>query len=339
MSALPGPLVGWTVAMVAVSMLAHAVVLPATVLMAAGLILGRSVSPSVALRTALRRAPAVLAAGAIMLLGWAVIVAAGLGVAWVTAQLWLSILVMAGFVVLAAPFLLAVPAVILEGRSGWRAFGRGYRLADERLMYAGVTLLVGVLGVPALAWPGLDRLMPLLPDSIATAVTGVGYGVVGVPAVVFQAVVLARMFLFLPHESERERVSEEVLRLLPEGPPVNCLPHGSRQASDRELRDGRQVGRAGPGVRRQPDGRRRGRLLPWREGALGPPERGPRLLQRGQAGAGEGGVPAASVLVAPGALDPPRAGRSYAGRASALLGTAGWADPVPGADTIYDDSI
>ncbi|MGW4791894.1 hypothetical protein ACWEPC_05690 [Nonomuraea sp. NPDC004297] len=48
-----------------------------------------------------------------MLLGWAVIVAAGLGVAWVTAQLWLTILVMAGFVVLAAPFLLAVPAVIL----------------------------------------------------------------------------------------------------------------------------------------------------------------------------------------------------------------------------------
>ncbi|MBE1593264.1 hypothetical protein ACFPOI_21600 [Nonomuraea angiospora] len=223
LSALPGPLVGWTVAMGVVSMLAHAVVLPATVLMAAGLMLDRSVSPSVALRTALRRAPAMLAAGAIMLLGWVAIVAAGLGVAWVTAQVWLAILVMLGFAALAAPFLLAVPAVILEGRSGWRALGRGWRLGD-RLAYGGVTLLVGVLGVPALAWQGLDRLMPQLPDSIAAAVTGVGYGLVGVLATVFQAVVLARMFLFLPDESERERVSEEVLRLLPHGPPVPARP-------------------------------------------------------------------------------------------------------------------
>ncbi|MGW4791895.1 hypothetical protein ACWEPC_05695 [Nonomuraea sp. NPDC004297] len=91
-------------------------------------------------------------------------------------------------------------------------------------MYAGVTLLVGVLGVPALAWQGLDRLMPLLPASIVAAVTGVGYGVVGVLAVVFQGVVLARMFLFLPYESERERVSEEVLRLFPDGPPVPAGP-------------------------------------------------------------------------------------------------------------------
>ncbi|MFI7223234.1 hypothetical protein ACIBO5_08420 [Nonomuraea angiospora] len=223
LSALPGPLVGWTVAMGVVSMLAHAVVLPATVLMAAGLMLDRSVSPSVAMRTALRRAPAMLAAGAIMMLGWVAIVAAGLGVAWVTAQVWLAILVMVGLAALAAPFLLAVPAVILEGRSGWRALGRGWRLGD-RLAYDGVTLLVGVLGVPALAWQGLDRLMPLLPDSIAAAVTGVGYGLVGVLATVFQAVVLARMFLFPPDESERERVSEEVLRLLPDGPPVPARP-------------------------------------------------------------------------------------------------------------------
>ncbi|MFG1967319.1 hypothetical protein [Nonomuraea sp. NPDC049028] len=122
LSALPGPLVGWTVAMGVVSMLAHAVVLPAAVLMAAGLMLDRSVSPS----AALRRAPAMLAAGAIMLLGWAAIVAAGLGVAWATAQSCLSIFVMVGLAVFAAPFLLAVPAVILEGRSGWRALGRGY---------------------------------------------------------------------------------------------------------------------------------------------------------------------------------------------------------------------
>ncbi|MGW4967909.1 hypothetical protein ACWEPL_62770, partial [Nonomuraea sp. NPDC004186] len=224
LSTLPGPLVGWTVAMAVVSMLAHAVVLPATVLMAAGLMLDRSVSPSVALRTALRRAPATLAAGAIMLLGWAAIVAAGLGAAWVTAQLWLSVLVMVGLVVLAAPFLLAVPAVILEGRSGWRALGRGWRLAGDRLMNAAVTLLVAVLGVPALAWQGLERLMPLLPDSIVAAVTGVGYGVVGVLATVFQGVVLARVFLFLPYESGGKRVSEEVLRLLPDGPPVPARP-------------------------------------------------------------------------------------------------------------------
>ncbi|MGW4966208.1 hypothetical protein ACWEPL_54090, partial [Nonomuraea sp. NPDC004186] len=198
--------------------------LPATVLMAAGLMLDRSVSPSAALRTALRRAPAMLAAGAIMLLGWVAIVAAGLGVAWATAQSWLSIFVMVGLAVLAAPFLLAVPAVILEGRSGWRALGRGYRLADDRLAHAGVALLVGVLGVPALTWQGLVRLMPLLPDSIAAAVTGVGYGLVGVLATVFQAVVLARMFLSLPYESGGKRVSEEVLRLLPDGPPVPARP-------------------------------------------------------------------------------------------------------------------
>ncbi|MBB6546953.1 hypothetical protein [Nonomuraea rubra] len=229
LSAPPVPLVGWTVAMVLISMLTHAVVLPATVLMAASLMLGRSLSPSVVLRTALRRAPATLAAGSIMLLGTAAIVAAGLGVVWVTAQLWLSILVMVGLAALGAPFLLAVPAVILEGYSGWRALGRGYCLPGDRLGYATVTLVVGVLGVPVLgvpvlAWQGLDQLVPLLPDSIVAAVTGVGYGMAGVLATVFQAVVLASTFLFLPYEREQERLSEKVLRLLPDGRPVPARP-------------------------------------------------------------------------------------------------------------------
>ncbi|MCA2229299.1 hypothetical protein [Nonomuraea aurantiaca] len=101
-----------------------------------------------------------------MLLGWAAIVAAGLGVAWATAQSWLSIFVMVGLAVFAAPFLPAVPAVILEGRSGWRALGRGYRLAGDRLAHAGAALLVGVLGVPALASRGPGRSAPRRDPSV-----------------------------------------------------------------------------------------------------------------------------------------------------------------------------
>jgi hypothetical protein len=94
-----------------------------------------------------------------MLLGWAAIVAAGLGVAWATAQSWLSIFVMVGLAVFAAPFLPAVPAVILEGRSGWRALGRGYRLAGDRLAHAGVALLVGRAGGAraGFAWARQER--------------------------------------------------------------------------------------------------------------------------------------------------------------------------------------
>ncbi|MCF6469403.1 hypothetical protein FAF44_13520 [Nonomuraea sp. MG754425] len=221
---LPGPSVGWTVALLVVWILSQAVVLPATVLMAAGPMLGRAVPPSVALRTALRRAPAMLAAGALMLLEGVAIGAAGLGVAWVTHQDWLSILVMAVLAVAAVPCLLAVPALILEGRPGWRALGRGHRLAGGRPAYVGVTLLVGVLGLPALAWQGPDLLPPLLPDSIAAAVTGVVFAVVSVLVGAFQAVVVVRMFLLLVSEAEGEAAFEAIVRLLPDAPPTPARP-------------------------------------------------------------------------------------------------------------------
>lgn len=221
-----GPLPVWVAVMLVGSALSQAVVLPATVIMAAGAMLGRPVSPSTALRAALRRAPATLVAGAILLLEWAAITAIGVWMASGTQALWWPILVMVVLAWAAIPGLLAVPALILEGRTAWRAIGRGYRLATDRRIRAGLRLLIGLLAVPALAQQGLVRLLTLVPEAAVAAVTGVALTTLGVLTTVFQAVVLARMFLFLlaHHDKEPAPALEGIVRLLPDGPPAPARP-------------------------------------------------------------------------------------------------------------------
>lgn len=224
---LVSPLPRWVLALWAVPVFAHIVMFPALVLIAGGAMLGKSVPPFVALRTVLRRAPAVLTLSAIVLLLIAALVAAWLALVSAIGTLWVL-----GFplLVILTPevmrCLLAVPAVMLERRPVWQALARAYHVGGDRLWYPGLTLLIGLFGIPVLAWWGLFRLLAELPDSIATTATGVGFAVMIVLTGAFQAVVVVRLFLVLLSADGEEPAAGGITGMLPDAPPRPGDPCG-----------------------------------------------------------------------------------------------------------------
>ncbi|MEV5895962.1 hypothetical protein [Nonomuraea fuscirosea] len=187
----PGPpVLVWAAAVLVASVAGQVVALPATVLLAAGRLTGRSVSASDALRITVRRLPAMAA----LLLRGAVVVAAITAV-WYALFVGMreqvaAYVVMAVLFLLAMPCLLAVAVVVLEGRSATGPILRAYRLAGGATWETAFTLAFGVVLFPVLAtqavsWAAAGT--PLLRAGAASVVA-----LVGVP---FQATVIARLFL------------------------------------------------------------------------------------------------------------------------------------------------
>ncbi|WP_188189439.1 hypothetical protein [Nonomuraea sp. SYSU D8015] len=217
------PLLMWTAATMLASLAGQVVVMPATVVLAAGLLTGRPVATSAAMRTAVRRVPAMLGLTLLGATVFALITAAGFGMLTLTDQLLGAFLVMTPLALLAMPCLMAVPAVVLEGRSAWRAIVRAYGLLSRDFWPSVWTLAFGVVLFPAAAqhaaqWAAAGR--PLA--------AGVATSVLGLVAPAFQATVIARLFLHhLAHHSTRAETEQVVAALPPSGPgparPVTVL--------------------------------------------------------------------------------------------------------------------
>ncbi|WP_433432766.1 hypothetical protein [Nonomuraea sp. CA-141351] len=225
--AAPGPLWGWLAVALVLGVVVLALSLPATVIVAAGLILDRPVSPAAALRVAVRHWSTVLPLVGAWALGVVAGAAVALGVAELSGSPVLALLAMAVVVALVLPVLLAVPAAVLEGRSAWGALGRACRLLAFNGVLGTFRLIVGVVAIPALVAlgvellgdiPAVERLGTALPAGLVAMVGGIAGVVLNVGIAAVQAAVLARTFLFLLAHRDGEPAFEEVARLLPEAP-------------------------------------------------------------------------------------------------------------------------
>ncbi|MEV4578520.1 hypothetical protein AB0K16_35300 [Nonomuraea jabiensis] len=184
------PLLGWAAAVLVVSLAGQAVALPATVVLAAGLLVGKKVSISGALRAAARRWPAMAVLVLVGVVACTAALAAGLGVLGWTGAQGLAYAVMAVLALFAMPCLLAVASVTLEGRPAKHALARAYRLTAGASGATAFTLAFGVVLFPVLAEQAANWAVSGLP--IAPAVAGYVLALVAVP---FQAAVIARLFL------------------------------------------------------------------------------------------------------------------------------------------------
>ncbi|MEV4013951.1 hypothetical protein AB0J35_25980 [Nonomuraea angiospora] len=184
------PLLEWAAAVLAVSVAGQAVALPATVVLAAGLLVGKNVSISGALRAAARRWRAMAVLVLVGVVAFTAALAAGLGIlVWTGAQV-TAYAVMAVLALFAMPCLLAVASVALEGRSAKDALARAYRLTAGASGATAFTLAFGVVLFPMLATQAANWAVSGLP--IVPAVAGCVLALVAVP---FQAAVIARLFL------------------------------------------------------------------------------------------------------------------------------------------------
>ncbi|MFF4621350.1 hypothetical protein [Nonomuraea jabiensis] len=184
------PLLEWAAAVLVVSVAGQAVALPATVVLAAGLLAGENVSLSGAMRAAARRWPTMLALVLVGVVAFTAALAAGLGILlWIGAQV-TAYGVMAVLALVAMPCLLAVASVALEGRSAKDALARAYRLTAGASGATALTLAFGVVLFPMLAAQAANWALSGLP--VVPAVAGYVLALVAVP---FQAAVIARLFL------------------------------------------------------------------------------------------------------------------------------------------------
>ncbi|MEU6721128.1 hypothetical protein ABZ897_57575 [Nonomuraea sp. NPDC046802] len=183
-------LLKWAAAVLLISVAGQAVALPATVVLAAGLLVGKRVAISGAMRAAVRRWPAMAVLVLVGVVAFAAVLAAGLGILmWIGAQV-TAYAVMAVLALFAMPCLLAVAPVALEGRSAKGALARAYRLAAGASGATAFTLAFGVVLFPMLASQAVNWGVSGLP--IVPAVAGYVPALIAVP---FQAAVIARLFL------------------------------------------------------------------------------------------------------------------------------------------------
>ncbi|MET9249923.1 hypothetical protein [Nonomuraea sp. NPDC003709] len=187
----PGvPVLAWSGVVLVATVTGQMVVLPATVVLAAGRLAGKNVSVSGAMWAAARRWPAMLA---LVLVGAVVIgadAAAGFGLLmWTGAQV-TAFAVMAFLVLFSLPCLLAVPGVVLKRRSAKGALALAYRLTSDAPWATALTLAFGFVIFPALAQQALN----VATSGIPIVRIGVGC-VLALVAVPFQATVIARLFL------------------------------------------------------------------------------------------------------------------------------------------------
>ncbi|MEU4509137.1 hypothetical protein AB0G05_06550 [Nonomuraea wenchangensis] len=187
----PGtPVLVWSAVVLVATVAGQMVVLPATVILAAGRLAGENVPVSAAMRAALRRWPAMLALALVGAVVLAADTAAGLGLLlWNGAQV-TAYGVMVFLLLFSLPCLLAVPGVVMKGRSARNALALAYRLTFDAPWATVLTLAFGVVIFPALAQQAVN----LATAGIPVLRIGMGW-VLALVAVPFQATVIARLFL------------------------------------------------------------------------------------------------------------------------------------------------
>lgn len=190
-----GELLAWTVTPAALVVLAQAVVFPATVVLAAGWLVGRRVPPVVALRMAARRFPAMFLLVVLASVAYAAITAAGFGVLVVTGREWPATVVMVVLGLVAMPGLLAVPSVMLHGCTAPGAIVRAYRLVRYRELPTACTLALGVVVVPVAVVRAAEHGLEPLPGPLSTAGWAVAGTILALAVTPVQAAVVARQFL------------------------------------------------------------------------------------------------------------------------------------------------
>ncbi|MET9249924.1 hypothetical protein [Nonomuraea sp. NPDC003709] len=208
------PLLTWTLVLSALALAGEILVFPATVMIAAGHLVDRHVSPVEALRATVRRLPALL----VLLLVAALACAAGIVVLMATDQHWLATVVLAAAAYAAMPGLLAVPAILLHGCSGLGSIRRAYRLTELSFLPTASTLAFGVVLVPGAAAWALESGLGLLPGPLATLGWGLAGTVLALAITPFQAAVVTRQFLHCM--AWRTEVDDsDLAHGLPDGPP------------------------------------------------------------------------------------------------------------------------
>ncbi|MFI7610381.1 hypothetical protein ACIBP6_03990 [Nonomuraea terrae] len=222
----PGwPLLVWTLVTLLASLAGQAVVVPATVVLAAGLLTGRPVTASAAMRATMRRWSPLLSLTLLGALVFVVIAAAGLGMLLWIEHLLGAFLVMVPLALLAMPCLVAVAIVVLEGASAGSALHRAYRLlravgpTNGGLWSGAFTLAFGVLILPAAAQQAV-----LWGASGHPLAHGVATSVLGLATPAFQGMVIAR--LLLHRLAIRRLVTEfgQIVERLPECGPSPLRP-------------------------------------------------------------------------------------------------------------------
>ncbi|TMR24666.1 hypothetical protein ETD86_03645 [Nonomuraea turkmeniaca] len=202
-----------------ISLVMVVLVFPAVLILAVGLLVERRVPARAALRAAARRVPAMLALTGIAVLVLALIVAAGFGTLLGTGTLWVCVTVMAVLVLVAMPAVLAVPCVILEGRSPLGAVGRAYRMCGLRADATAVKLAIGVWVLPVLAVRALDWGVEHLTGPLATVVPGTAGPALALMIMPFQAAVVARQFLHHIARIYDDEGFDAIVKALPGPPP------------------------------------------------------------------------------------------------------------------------
>ncbi|MBB5773523.1 hypothetical protein [Nonomuraea jabiensis] len=192
----PRELLVWSAAVLVVFTVAQAVVFPATVVIAAGVQAGgQPVSARRALRMALRRLPSMLLLVVLAVPVFALVVAAGFGALLVTGSMVPAVFVFVGLALFTMPALLAVPAIVLEGRSALVAVGRGYDLVIGHSPSSTFTLACGVYVIPGAVSQALDVAMAGLHGPALMYASGLAGGVLALAGTAFQASVVTRQFL------------------------------------------------------------------------------------------------------------------------------------------------
>ncbi|TMR19228.1 hypothetical protein ETD86_20395 [Nonomuraea turkmeniaca] len=211
-----GLLVLWVVA--------QAVVFAATVILAAGRLVGRPASNVAALRAAVRRLPALLFLVVAAVLGSGAAIAAGLGVLALIEWEGTATTVMVALVLVAVmPGVLAVPSVLLHDCTAPGSIRHAYRLGELRMPATALTLAFGVVIVPAAVTWAVEQGVSRLPDALVTVAWSLAGPALVLAVTPFQAAVVARQFLHCM--AWRTEVDDEVLATgLPDSPPRSVEP-------------------------------------------------------------------------------------------------------------------
>ncbi|GAA4639607.1 hypothetical protein GCM10023196_101870 [Actinoallomurus vinaceus] len=183
----PYGLIVAAIAAVVLGIAGYLLALAATVVMSAGLLLGRPVGAAKALAAAVRRPVTLSALGGVAIVGTVLTFAFGLGVAIVTKQLWFGAGTFVFLLVSGLWQALALPISTLEGRGARWSIGRAHSVSQGRRTRTVLAVLLGVVLGPILLLAGLRwALSPL--DGFAHVVIGdIVLGFVGLLVVPFQA--------------------------------------------------------------------------------------------------------------------------------------------------------
>lgn len=185
----------WWLGLALVGGLAGTFVIASGVVVAAGALIDRPAAPRAAARFVWRRRPLLVA---LTIGGFAVvatILAIGILLLRMDTSPWLGPAAMVLAALIALPYALVLPAAILEGRSGWRAIGRAYRVAEFRRIRFTAALVLAAIVPAAVATPLPELVASPLDGLWRTLVIQTLRDVLLVIVVPFQAAAVAVVFL------------------------------------------------------------------------------------------------------------------------------------------------